>query len=186
MYGPEVKLSCPYHPREWQATANDLFNLEGGKNRSIVEIDDEETRQDLPGAWRRAKTSGLENYKELNGFKEESSDLADNYVKTQRVAELLLQLSDALAEQGINGFAELANFDYVTVDDTARKTGMSEKDGILAGEENIKPASRGQTSRVEEEEETSDEEVETSDEEKDKESLLPDINTPLGNYGTID
>jgi hypothetical protein len=37
--------------------------------------------------------------------------LADNYVKTQRVAELLHGLSDALAEQGINGLQELASFE---------------------------------------------------------------------------
>jgi hypothetical protein len=85
MYGPEAKLGVPYQPYNWEAFANDIFNLEGGKNRSIKEEDTDAIRQDLPGAWRRAKTSGLENYvgpplHEYGG--QECSDLADNYVKT--------------------------------------------------------------------------------------------------------
>lgn len=35
LYGSEVKAAVPFHPKEWKSRANDIFNLEGGRNRSI-------------------------------------------------------------------------------------------------------------------------------------------------------
>jgi hypothetical protein len=75
LYGSEVKAAVPFHPAQWKSRSNDIFNLEGGRNRSIRVQDTREIQEDLQGAWRKAKTSGLEN---LRGLKDKS-DLADNY-----------------------------------------------------------------------------------------------------------
>ena len=51
----------PFHPGGWQSISNDVFNLEGGNDRSIKKGDPTSVSSDLPSAWRRIHTSGLEN-----------------------------------------------------------------------------------------------------------------------------